>query len=178
MGDKVDPSSVVHLNQANGKREDPASKLTPFKVMKGKQPYDTGTNVIAVPHLFGKGGYWDVFDWTPAVRDGMQMAGLDVCGSGGLGRDRHGLEGQPHGRAQGQCPQVPRLPRAEWPARLESARVRRQSVQAEVRQQAVAWEMPDGDHRRAAFNATHRMHGIDTGVNVDGRLRGTPRTVA
>ena len=80
MGDKIDPSKVVHLNQANGKREDPAAKLTPFKVMKGKQPYDAGTNVIAVPHLFGKGGYWDVFDWTPAVRDGMQTAGLAYVG--------------------------------------------------------------------------------------------------
>ena len=80
MGDKVNPSATVHLNQANGKREDPASKLTPFKVMKGKQPFDAGTDVIAVPHLFGKGGYWDVFDWTPAVRDGMQSAGLTFVG--------------------------------------------------------------------------------------------------
>jgi octaheme c-type cytochrome (tetrathionate reductase family) len=80
MGEKIDAAKVVHLNEPNGKRADPSSKLTPFKVMKGKQPYDAGTNVIAVPHLFGKGGYWDVFDWTVAVRDGMQTAGLPYAG--------------------------------------------------------------------------------------------------
>ena len=45
MGDKIDPTKVVvHLNQPNGKRGDPAS----FKVLKGKQPYDAGTDVPAV----------------------------------------------------------------------------------------------------------------------------------
>ncbi len=80
MGEKIDAAKVVHLNEPNGKRGDPASKLTPFKIMKGKQPFDAGTNVIAVPHLFGKGGYWDVFDWTVAVRDGMKTAGLPYAG--------------------------------------------------------------------------------------------------
>jgi hypothetical protein len=36
--------------------------------------------VIAVPHLFGKGGYWDVYDWNVAVRDGMKTAGLAYVG--------------------------------------------------------------------------------------------------
>ena len=80
MGEKVDPSKVVHLNSPNGTRDAPTAKITPFKVMKGKQPMDAGTSVIAVPHLFGKGGYWDVFDWTVAVRDGMKTAGLQYTG--------------------------------------------------------------------------------------------------
>jgi hypothetical protein len=80
MGEKIDPTKVVHLNSPNGARSDPAAKLTPFKVMKGKQPMDAGTGVIAIPHLFGKGGYWDLFDWTVAVKDGMQAAGLPYTG--------------------------------------------------------------------------------------------------
>jgi octaheme c-type cytochrome (tetrathionate reductase family) len=80
MGDKIDPTKVVHLNYPNGTRATAGAKVTPFKLMKGKQPFDAGTNVIAVPHLFGKGGYWDLFDWTVAVRDGMKTAGLSYAG--------------------------------------------------------------------------------------------------
>jgi octaheme c-type cytochrome (tetrathionate reductase family) len=80
MGETIDASQLVHLNFPNGKLGEPGAKITPFKVMKGKQPYDAGTSVIAVPHLFGKGGYWDVFDWTVAVRDGMKIAGLPYVG--------------------------------------------------------------------------------------------------
>jgi hypothetical protein len=71
---------VVHLASPKGARGGPGAKITPFKVMKGKQPIDAGTNVIAVPHLFGKGGYWDVYDWNVAVRDGMKIAGLGYTG--------------------------------------------------------------------------------------------------
>ncbi len=80
MGQKIDPTGIVHLNSPNGKRGDPDARITPFKLMKGKQAIDAGTSVIAVPHLFGKGGFWDVFDWNVAVRDGMQTAGLPYTG--------------------------------------------------------------------------------------------------
>ena len=65
MGDKIDPTKVVHLNSPNGNARRCAAKITPFKVMKGKQPYDAGTNVIAVPHLSARAatGTWSTGPW-------------------------------------------------------------------------------------------------------------------
>jgi len=82
MGEKIDPSKVVHLNYPRGER-DKGAKITPFKVMKGKQPYDAGNNVMAVPHLFGKGGFWKTYDWSSAIADGMKAAGLEYSGKYG-----------------------------------------------------------------------------------------------
>ncbi|HZY03313.1 MAG TPA: tetrathionate reductase family octaheme c-type cytochrome [Anaeromyxobacteraceae bacterium] len=83
LGEMIDPSRVVHLNHPKGKRGDGKSKLTPFKVMKGKQPYDAGNRAMVVPHLFGKGGYWQTYDWPSAVADGMKVAGVPYSGKMG-----------------------------------------------------------------------------------------------
>lgn len=80
MGDKIDPKSTVHLNFPKGARSDKAARITPFKIMKGKQPYDAGNNTMAVPHLFGKGGYWQTYDWNSAVAGGMKTAGQPYSG--------------------------------------------------------------------------------------------------
>jgi len=82
MGAKIDPGKVVHLNYPRGER-DKGAKITPFKVMKGKQPYDAGNNVMAVPHLFGKGGFWKTYDWNSAIAGGMKAAGLEYSGKYG-----------------------------------------------------------------------------------------------
>ena len=82
MGEKIDPARVVHLNLPKGSR-DASSKITPFKLMRGKQPYDEGNDVIAVPHLFGKGGFWQSYDWGSAIADGMKAAGLSYSGKYG-----------------------------------------------------------------------------------------------
>lgn len=79
MGERIDPSKTVHLNNPRGARGD-GSKIAPFKLMRGKQPYDAGNNVIAVPHLFGKGGFWASFDWNSSIAAGMKAAGLDYSG--------------------------------------------------------------------------------------------------
>jgi hypothetical protein len=79
MGQKIDTSKVVHLNYPQGKR-DANSLISPFKLMRGKQPYDSGNNVIAVPHLFGKGGYWQTYNWGTAIASGMKIAGLPYSG--------------------------------------------------------------------------------------------------
>jgi octaheme c-type cytochrome (tetrathionate reductase family) len=80
LGDKIDPTGVVHLASPTGKRGAPGARITPFKVMKGRQPIDAVNGTIAVPHLFGKGGYWDVYDWNAAVRDGMKAVNLPYSG--------------------------------------------------------------------------------------------------
>jgi hypothetical protein len=51
--------------------------------MSGKQPYDSGTSQIAVPHLFGPGGYWQTYDWSSAIGNGMKLAGLSYSGQFG-----------------------------------------------------------------------------------------------
>jgi octaheme c-type cytochrome (tetrathionate reductase family) len=82
LGDKIDPSKVTYLNRPLGSREDPNSRITPFKVMRGKQPYDSGNGYFAVPQLFG--GYWKHYDWKKAIEDGMKAAGIPFSGSYGF----------------------------------------------------------------------------------------------
>ncbi|OFZ93479.1 MAG: cytochrome C [Betaproteobacteria bacterium RIFCSPLOWO2_02_67_12] len=84
MGDRIDPKTVTHLNYPRGERGDKSARITPFKQMRGKQPYDSGNNVIAVPHVFGPGGYWQTYDWNSAIADGMKLAGLSYSGQYGF----------------------------------------------------------------------------------------------
>ncbi|MDD3559463.1 MAG: tetrathionate reductase family octaheme c-type cytochrome [Melioribacteraceae bacterium] len=78
-GDTVD-GSVVKLNKLNGDISDPNAKIYPFKLMKGKQPYDPVNKYLIIPHLFGKEGYWKTYDWVSASEIGMEQAGLDFSG--------------------------------------------------------------------------------------------------
>jgi len=79
LGDPIsDPSKVLQLNFPLGSKEDKTSKIWPFKVMRGKQPYDSGNKILAVPHLFG--GYWKHYDWGKALESGMAAAGLPYSG--------------------------------------------------------------------------------------------------
>ena len=74
----MDPAKVTHLSSPRGDRNDNAAKITPFKVMQGKQPYDSVNNVFAVPQLWG--GYWKHWDWNKAIADGMKAAGQEYSG--------------------------------------------------------------------------------------------------
>jgi hypothetical protein len=78
MGDTIDPAKAVSLNKPLGDRKDSRSRIMPFKVMRGKQPYDKILKTIAAPQLFG--GYWDHFDWNRAIADGNKAAGLAYSG--------------------------------------------------------------------------------------------------
>lgn len=82
LGDKMDPAKVTHLNYPLGDRSDKNAKITPFKIMQGKQPYDAGNNVFAVPNLWG--GYWAHWDWNRAIADGMKAVGLSYSGQYGF----------------------------------------------------------------------------------------------
>jgi len=79
LGEKIDPSKQpVHHNYPLGKKGEKNAKIWPFKIMKGKQMYDSGNNTFVVPHLFG--GYWKHWDWNQAMADGMKAAGLPYSG--------------------------------------------------------------------------------------------------
>ncbi|NOX18161.1 MAG: tetrathionate reductase family octaheme c-type cytochrome [Chlorobi bacterium] len=84
MGEKLDPNEPLVFNKLEGSITDPNSKITPFKAMRGKQPFDPVNNYLIIPHLFGKDGYWKTFDWKQASEIGMKAAGLKFSGEVGF----------------------------------------------------------------------------------------------
>ena len=82
LGDILDPKKVTQLNYPLGSKDDAKALITPFKVMRGKQPYDAGKNILVVPKLLG--GYWKHYDWNKSVAQGMKTVGMDFSGNVGF----------------------------------------------------------------------------------------------
>ena len=82
FGEPIDDSGVVPINQVKGGPDDPKSRIWPFKVMRGKQPYDKQNMILAIPHLFGKDpdAYWKSFDWGKALQAGLLARGVEFSG--------------------------------------------------------------------------------------------------
>lgn len=83
--DKIDPASPVKVNAVVGSREDPDSRIYPFKVHRGKTPYDPGNGTMLVPHLFPRNkndsaAYWKGFNWKASSQAGMDYMGLPFSG--------------------------------------------------------------------------------------------------
>jgi len=85
-GDKIDPTGVVAINDFLGDKNDPNAKIWPVKHFEAVQPYDSGNNILAVPHLFGKdeSAYWGNYDWNKSITAGMEYAGLPYSGEYGF----------------------------------------------------------------------------------------------
>jgi octaheme c-type cytochrome (tetrathionate reductase family) len=87
LGDKIDPTRVVKLSAAKGSRTDPNSRIFPFKVMRGKQPYDSENMTVAVVNVFGpptsESAYWVHYDWNKAIAAGMKAADQPYSGKFG-----------------------------------------------------------------------------------------------
>lgn len=83
-GDSFDPNAIVEINKLQGDANDPNALIWPFKLMKGKQPFDSVNNTFVTPHTTGKDGYWKTFDWQSAITKGMAAAGLDYSGQYGF----------------------------------------------------------------------------------------------
>ena len=81
IGEKVENADLLRLNKLNGNISDPTSKISPFKVMRGKQPFDPENDYLIVPNLYGEYGYWKTFDWVSASEIGMKEVNLDFSGS-------------------------------------------------------------------------------------------------
>ncbi|MES9843447.1 MAG: tetrathionate reductase family octaheme c-type cytochrome [Candidatus Sedimenticola sp. PURPLELP] len=83
LNDKIDPSGVVPINSFTGNASDSDSRIWPFKVMRGRQPYDTKQSLLGIPHLFGKdqAAFWKSFDWGKALKSGLQARGVEFSGS-------------------------------------------------------------------------------------------------
>lgn len=81
IGDKIKPDQPVALNSMNGSRHDKTAQIYPFKLMKGKQIYDSKNNYLIVPHLYGENGFWKKWDWNLASEIGMASVHLPYSGS-------------------------------------------------------------------------------------------------
>ncbi len=80
---QIDPTKVVDMNALHGDYSELDSKIYPFKVMRGKQPYDSKNNTFVQIHTFGpkgSGAYWSDFDWDKSIRSGMEYAGYPYSG--------------------------------------------------------------------------------------------------
>ena len=78
----IDPTEVVAIAQYYGAYDDPGSRIWPFKIMQGKQPYDTELNTLIKTHVFGKDdtALWTNLDWPKAIEAGMEGSGLPYSG--------------------------------------------------------------------------------------------------
>ncbi len=79
IGDKIDPSDVVHLNRPLGERIDPSARIYPFKTHSAVQPFDAANSTLVVPKF--EGSFWDHYDWDRAISDGMHKLGLEYSGT-------------------------------------------------------------------------------------------------
>ncbi|MDT9546820.1 MAG: tetrathionate reductase family octaheme c-type cytochrome [Chlorobium sp.] len=78
-----DDRGIVQINHPDGKAGDPQSRIWPFKVHRGKQPYDTQLKRFVKPKLYGpkgSGAYWSDFSWDKSITAGMENAGLKYSG--------------------------------------------------------------------------------------------------
>jgi hypothetical protein len=74
---------VIAINRVGGSRDDPRARIWPFKVHRGRQPFDPIGRRLLVPKLFGKpgsGAFWADFDWQKALEAGMAYVGDDWSG--------------------------------------------------------------------------------------------------
>ncbi len=83
--DVIDPSGVVAVSEPVGSREDTESRISPFKLHRGKQPYDRVESRLITPLLSKQsGGFWKTFDWQDANRRGMELMDLPYSGKMGF----------------------------------------------------------------------------------------------
>jgi len=78
LGETINLDGVTELTKPVGAMEDPASRIYPFKVHRGKQPSDAVLKRLLAPKLWE--GYWKHFDWGKAAEEGMKAAGLEYSG--------------------------------------------------------------------------------------------------
>ena len=86
FGDEVTGDEVIEINNYGGSEGDEASRIWPFKVMRGRQAYDAELNTLAVVHTFGQddSAFWTNYDWDKAVEAGMEAVGSTYSGNLGF----------------------------------------------------------------------------------------------
>jgi octaheme c-type cytochrome (tetrathionate reductase family) len=88
LGDKLDPSRPLKMNELYGGYSDPDARIYPVKIHRAKQIYDTENMYLIQPKLVstqpGDGAYWNEFDWNRAAEQGMKQVGLPYSGKYGF----------------------------------------------------------------------------------------------
>jgi len=84
LGETIDPTKPTVLAGPLGDITDPTAKIWPFKVHRGRQPYDAGYSRFIVPKTVGPGGFWTEFDWELAARLGAEETGQPYSGQLGF----------------------------------------------------------------------------------------------
>jgi len=74
--DPIDPGQTVKLSYPVGSPGDKNSRIYPFKVHNGVQPYDKVHKTLLNPLLSGPHGYWKNLDWQKALAKGNEALGL------------------------------------------------------------------------------------------------------
>jgi len=82
----INAQGILELNRVEGSAKDPNARIWPFKVMHGKQPYDTGNNTLVVNHVYGEDdtSLWRNYDYSKSIKAGMEYAGLPYSGQFGF----------------------------------------------------------------------------------------------
>ena len=78
--DTIDPAGTVKLSQPVGDPSDENSRIFPFKVHNGNQPYDKINKTLLAPLLSGPKGYWTTLDWKDALQRGNDAIGVPFSG--------------------------------------------------------------------------------------------------
>ncbi len=78
--DNIDPARIVKVSHPIGSQEDPNARIHPFKIHRGKQPYDKINKRLVAPLLSGPKGYWTTFNMNDAIIRGNKT--LDAPYSG------------------------------------------------------------------------------------------------
>lgn len=78
VGDEVQLNVMNDITKPIGSKDEPDSKIYPFKVHRGKQIADAQYNYLLPTHLFG--GFWNDFDWNKSVSEGAAAYNLRYSG--------------------------------------------------------------------------------------------------
>jgi octaheme c-type cytochrome (tetrathionate reductase family) len=88
IGDTLDPSTPLKINELYGSYHDPDAKIYPVKIHRAKQIYDRENKYLIQPKTYssksGDGGYWKEFDWNRAAEAGMKLVNLPYSGKYGF----------------------------------------------------------------------------------------------
>ncbi|WP_019615195.1 tetrathionate reductase family octaheme c-type cytochrome [Psychromonas ossibalaenae] len=82
--DNIDPSKApIDINPPTGGYQDPKARIWPFKIHRGRQPYDTELNHFLPIKLYGRkgtGAFWTEFDWPKALTAGARLNDVEFSG--------------------------------------------------------------------------------------------------
>lgn len=84
IGEKIDPQKILEISKPNGSISEAKAKIYPFRIMKGKQIFDSKNNYLIMPKLSGTDGYWATFDWKKSAELGMKAGNQTFSGDFGF----------------------------------------------------------------------------------------------